>query len=188
MDGTEVEVSSAMWNAADNVRDTKALGSNALGDFTRYLNPYSLLTTQGTYDGERATSNKRVFTLTRSAWAGAQRTAAASWSGDIFASWKTFKQQIAGGVDVTVTGNPYWTNDTGGFFVSDFPGGEQNPAWRELYRALAAILGVQPDHADPRHRRRARALPLQDARPASLCIRCSTARDCAIACCPISTD
>lgn len=133
MDGTEVEVSSAMWSPVDNVRDTKALGRNAMGDFTRYLNPYSLLTTQGTYDGERATSDKRVFTLTRSAWAGAQRTAAASWSGDIYANWKTFAQQVSGGVNVTITGNPYWTQDTGGFFVSDFPGGEKNPAWRELF-------------------------------------------------------
>lgn len=133
MDGTEIEVSSAMWNAADNVRDTKALGSNALGDFTRYLSPYSLMTTLGTYQGQRATSDKRVFTLTRSAWAGAQRTAAASWSGDIASTWDTLRQQISGGVNVTVTGNPYWTHDTGGFFVSAFPGGEKNPAWRELY-------------------------------------------------------
>ncbi|WP_339445055.1 TIM-barrel domain-containing protein, partial [Pseudomonas hunanensis] len=133
MDGTEVEVSSAMWNPVDNVRDTKALGRNAMGDFTRYLNPYSLLTTQGTYDGERATGDKRVFTLTRSAWAGAQRTAAASWSGDIYSNWKTFAQQVSGGLNVTITGNPYWTQDTGGFFVSDFPGGEKNPAWRELF-------------------------------------------------------
>jgi len=144
MDGTEVEVSSAMWNAADNIRDTKALGSNALGDFTRYLNPYSLLTTQGTYDGERATANKRVFTLTRSAWAGAQRTAAASWSGDIFASWKTFKQQIAGGVDVTVTGNPYWTQDTGGFFLASYPGGEHNAAWRELFARWFQYAAFNP--------------------------------------------
>jgi alpha-D-xyloside xylohydrolase len=133
MDGTEVEVSSAMWNAADNIRDTKALGSNALGDFTRYLSPYSLMTTLGTYQGQRATSDKRVFTLTRSAWAGAQRTAAASWSGDIASTWQTLRQQISGGVNVTVTGNPYWTHDTGGFFVSAFPGGEKNPVWRELF-------------------------------------------------------
>ena len=144
MDGTEVEVSSAMWNAADNIRDTKALGSNALGDFTRYLNPYSLLTTQGTYDGERATSNKRVFTLTRSAWAGAQRTAAASWSGDIFASWKIFKQQIAGGVDVTVTGNPYWTQDTGGFFLGSYSGGEHNAFWRELFARWLQYAAFNP--------------------------------------------
>lgn len=133
MDGTEVEVGTAAWNAMDNVRDIKSLGTNALGDFTRYLNPYSLLTTQGTYEGQRATSDKRVFTLTRSGWAGAQRTAAASWSGDIFASWKTLKQQIPGGLNVTITGNPYWTQDTGGFFVTEFPGGERNPAYRELF-------------------------------------------------------
>lgn len=144
MDGTEVEVSSAMWNPADNVRDTKALGANAMGDFTRYLNPYSLLTTEGTYKGQRATSDKRVFTLTRSAWAGAQRTAAASWSGDIYASWKTFAQQVSGGVNVTITGNPYWTQDTGGFFVTDFPGGEKNPAWRELYARWFQYAAFNP--------------------------------------------
>ena len=144
MDGTEVEVSSAMWNPADNVRDTKALGANAMGDFTRYLSPYSLLTTEGTYKGQRSTSDKRVFTLTRSAWAGAQRTAAASWSGDIYASWNTFAQQVSGGLNVTITGNPYWTQDTGGFFVTDFPGGEKNPAWRELYARWFQYAAFNP--------------------------------------------
>jgi alpha-D-xyloside xylohydrolase len=144
MDGTEVEVSSAMWNPVDNVRDTKALGRNAMGDFTRYLSPYTLLTTGGTYQGQRAASDKRVFTLTRSAWAGAQRTGAASWSGDIYASWKTFAQQIPGGVDVTITGNPYWTQDTGGFFVSDYPGGQNNPAWRELFARWFQFSAFNP--------------------------------------------
>jgi alpha-D-xyloside xylohydrolase len=134
MDGTEVEVGSAAWDAAQNEADIKGLGRNALGDFARYLNPYTLLTTQGTYDGQRATSDKRVFTLTRSAWAGAQRTAAASWSGDIFANWDTLRKQVGGGLNVTITGNPYWTQDTGGFFVSrDYPGGEKDPAYRELF-------------------------------------------------------
>ncbi len=134
MDGTEVEVGSAAWDMAKNESDIKGLGRNALGDFTRYLNPYTLLTTQGTYDGQRATSDKRVFTLTRSAWAGAQRTGAASWSGDIFSSWDTLRKQVSGGVNVTITGNPYWTQDTGGFFVNrDYPGGEKDPAYRELF-------------------------------------------------------
>jgi len=134
MDGTEVEVGSAAWDMTQNEADIKGLGRNALGDFSRYLNPYTLLTTQGTYEGQRATGDKRVFTLTRSAWAGAQRTAAASWSGDIFASWDTLKKQVAGGVNVTVTGNPYWTQDIGGFFVRrDYPDGEKSPAYRELF-------------------------------------------------------
>ena len=135
MDGTEVEVGTACWNPQEVARDIKGLGRNALGDFSRYLNPYTLMTTQGTYDGQRATSDKRVFTLTRSAWAGAQRTGAASWSGDTFASWKTYRAQIAAGLSVTITGNPYFTHDIGGFFVTgaEFPGGEKNPAYRELF-------------------------------------------------------
>ncbi|WAC46843.1 PA14 domain-containing protein [Asticcacaulis sp. SL142] len=144
MDGTEVEVGTAVHNPDEVVRDIKGLGTNALGDFTRYLNPYTLLTTQGTYDGQRATSNKRVFTLTRSAWAGAQRTGAASWSGDNSASWKTLAEQIDGGVNVTITGNPYWTQDTGGFFVNDFQGGEQNPAYRELFARWFQYAAFNP--------------------------------------------
>ncbi|MBP2160440.1 MULTISPECIES: TIM-barrel domain-containing protein [Asticcacaulis] len=145
MDGTEVEVGTAVHDAGETERDIKLLGNNALGDFTRYLNPYSLMTTQGTYDGQRATSNKRALTLTRSAWAGAQRTAAVSWSGDTFASWKTFGEQIDGGVNVTITGTPYWTQDTGGFFVKgQFPEGEQSPAYRELFARWAQYAAFNP--------------------------------------------
>jgi alpha-D-xyloside xylohydrolase len=144
MDGTEVEVGTAAHSAADNERDIKGLGANALGDFTRYLNPYSLMTTLGTYEGQRATSAQRVFTLTRSAWAGAQRTAAASWSGDTRASWKTLQEQINGGVNVTVTGTPYWTQDTAGFFVDDFPGGEKNASYRELYARWLQYAAFNP--------------------------------------------
>ena len=133
MDGTEVEVSTAMHDARAAVDDIKSLGRNALGDFSRYLNAYTLMTTLGTYEGQRATSDQRALTLTRSAWAGAQRTAAASWSGDTQASWETLRHQIAGGVNVTVTGNPYWTQDTGGFFVNGYSGGERNQIYRELF-------------------------------------------------------
>jgi alpha-D-xyloside xylohydrolase len=145
MDGTEVEVGTAVHDAGETERDIKLLGNNAMGDFTRYLNPYSLMTTMGTYDGQRATDNKRVFTLTRSAWAGAQRTAAASWSGDTSASWKTLGEQINGGVNVTIAGTPYWTQDTGGFFVSgQFPMREKDPAYRELYARWAQYATFNP--------------------------------------------
>ncbi|HEU4601877.1 MAG TPA: TIM-barrel domain-containing protein, partial [Steroidobacteraceae bacterium] len=55
MDGTEVEVGGACHDPAEVEADIKGLGSNAMGDFTRYLNVYSLLTTKGTYEGQRAT-------------------------------------------------------------------------------------------------------------------------------------
>jgi alpha-D-xyloside xylohydrolase len=132
MDGTEVEVGGACHDAYEVERDIKGLGRNTLGDFTRYLNPYSLVTTQGTYEGQRATSNTRVFTLTRSAWAGQQRYAALPWSGDTSASWNTLRAQIAGGINIAMSGLPYWTQDTGGFFVND-TGGEKNPEYQELF-------------------------------------------------------
>ena len=133
MDGTEVEIGTACWNPNEVARDIKGLGINAMGDFSRYLNPYTLMTTKGIYEGQRAISNRRVFTLTRSAWCGAQRYAAASWSGDSSASWDMLKAQMAGGLEVTMAGNPWWTQDIGGFFVNNYPGGEQNPAYRELF-------------------------------------------------------
>jgi len=132
MDGTEVEVGGACHDPAEVERDIKGLGRNAMGDFTRYLNPYSLMTTKGTYEGQRATSYKRVLTLTRSAWTGQQRYAALPWSGDTTASWNTLKAQIAGGINVAMAGLPYWTQDTGGFFVN-YPGGQNNPEYRELF-------------------------------------------------------
>jgi alpha-D-xyloside xylohydrolase len=132
MDGTEVEVGTACHDVRKVEEDIKGLGKNAMGDFTRYLNPYTLVTTKGTYEGQRASGNKRVFTLTRSAFTGQQRYAAVSWSGDTTASWETFRNQISGGVNVAMAGQPYWTQDTGGFFVRH-PGGEKNSEYRELF-------------------------------------------------------
>jgi alpha-D-xyloside xylohydrolase len=135
MDGTEVEVGTACHDPNRVEADIKSLGKNALGDFTRYLNPYSLETTKGTYEGQRATSNKRVFTLTRSSFTGQQRYAALPWSGDTTASWKTFGNQIAGGINVAMAGQPYWTQDTGGFFIpGQFRNGAaMNAEYQELF-------------------------------------------------------
>ncbi|HEY9105943.1 MAG TPA: TIM-barrel domain-containing protein [Roseateles sp.] len=135
MDGTEVEVGGAAHDPREVEADIKGLGRNAMGDFTRYLNVYSLVTTRGVYEGQRAAKDlggKRVLTLTRSAWAGQQRYAAMAWSGDTTASWATFRAQIAGGLNVAMAGQPYWTQDTGGFFVN-FGGGHHNSSWREMY-------------------------------------------------------
>jgi alpha-D-xyloside xylohydrolase len=57
--------------------------------------------------------------LTRSAFAGQQRNAAASWSGDISANWITLRRQVAAGLSFSMSGLPYWTTDVGGFFRPD---------------------------------------------------------------------
>jgi alpha-D-xyloside xylohydrolase len=102
----------------------------ALGKGARYANEFPLLTTTGVYEGQRAASDqKRVFILTRSAYAGSQRNAVAVWSGDIDPNWETFRRQIPAGLNLSVSGIPYWTTDIGGF-VSANP---DDPAYRELY-------------------------------------------------------
>ena len=62
------------------------------------LNAYSLVNSQAVYEGQRAAApNQRVFILTRSGFAGQQRYAAATWSGDITATWTAFRAQIPAG-------------------------------------------------------------------------------------------
>jgi alpha-D-xyloside xylohydrolase len=102
----------------------------ALGSGDRYVNAFPLLTTGGVYNGQRAASDqKRVFILSRSAFAGAQRNAITAWSGDINSDFESFKRQIPAGLNYAVSGLPYWTTDIGGF-VSGNP---DDPAYRELF-------------------------------------------------------
>jgi alpha-D-xyloside xylohydrolase len=86
-----------------------------LGDFYRLT--YPLFVSQAVYEGQRkASSEKRVCILTRSAFLGQQKYGIINWSGDIGATWDTYKRQIVAGLNYTITGLPYWTTDIGGFF------------------------------------------------------------------------
>ncbi len=132
MDGSELETRDACHNADKMVAQIKACGRNALGDFTRYMNTYGLVTVMGNYEGRRATSDKRTFTLTRTAWAGLQRYAAIPWSGDTRASWQRLKEEIAGGLGASMSGLAFWTQDTGGFFCGHYGDAMNNPEYLEL--------------------------------------------------------
>ena len=100
-----------------------------MGDFM--LNAYPFFVTQSVYQGQRATApNQRVFILTRAAYTGQQRNAAAFWSGDINGTWTDFRRQIPAGLNFTMTGIPYWTTDTGGFFRPEDQ--YTSPAYHEL--------------------------------------------------------
>ena len=101
-----------------------------IGSGARYANLFPLMTTSAVYQGQRAASDqKRVFILSRSAFAGAQRNGAAVWSGDVDPNWETFRRQIPAGLNYSLSGNPYWTTDIGGFVAAN----PDDPAYRELY-------------------------------------------------------
>ena len=110
----------------------------AMGTAAEYMNAYPLLNAKGIYEGQRdADSTKRVFLLTRSAFAGSQRYAASIWSGDIGARWEDMRTQISAGLNYSISGLPYWTLDIGGFAtevrynkVPMAPADEEE--WREL--------------------------------------------------------
>lgn len=102
----------------------------AMGIGTRYANMYPLMETQSVYEGQRATTDKqRVFILTRSAFLGQQRHAAASWSGDIAPTFDSLRRQIPAGLNYSMSGLPYWTTDIGGFLGGD----PSDPAYQELF-------------------------------------------------------
>jgi alpha-D-xyloside xylohydrolase len=103
----------------------------ALGSGARYANIYSLFHTGGVSEGQQSASDrKRVFILSRSAYAGAQRYGVTAWSGDVLSDWLSFRRQIPAGLNYAISGMPYWTTDIGGFIS----GGDLNdPKFRELF-------------------------------------------------------
>ncbi|SDK28422.1 alpha-D-xyloside xylohydrolase [Catalinimonas alkaloidigena] len=134
MDASEPDILS---NASIEHRKS-LMNPTALGSATQYFNAYPLVNAQGIYEGQRAERpNQRVFTLTRSAYAGIQRYGAATWSGDIASRFDEMARQIPGGLNFALSGLPYWTTDIGGFFVENkydrpAPQGEALEEWREL--------------------------------------------------------
>lgn len=134
MDASEPDIQS---NASMDYRK-KLMNPTALGSSTEYFNAYGLMNAKGIYEGQRSSNNdQRVFLLTRSGFAGSQRYAATIWSGDIGTRWEDMKAQITAGMNFSISGNPYWTMDDGGFCVEKRyerakEGSEDRNEWREL--------------------------------------------------------
>jgi alpha-D-xyloside xylohydrolase len=102
----------------------------AIGSGNRYVNAYPMLDTAAVYDGQRlASDQKRVYILSRSAFAASQRNGVTAWSGDINSDWLSFRRQIPAGLNFALSGIPYWTTDIGGFVSGD----PDDPAYRELF-------------------------------------------------------
>ena len=105
-----------------------------LGSFRKVRNAFPLMTVGGVAQHQLTeTKDKRIFILTRSAFAGQQRYGANLWSGDVVASWDALHNQISAGLNVSLCGMPYWNSDIGGFFLWNFNNPLHNPDYRELH-------------------------------------------------------
>ena len=140
MDATEPEIVEGPFTSINSQVTTNQTHMNptALGSGSRMLNAYALVNSQAVYEGQRAAApNQRVFMLTRNGFAGMQRYAASTWSGDISSTWTAMKKQIPAGLGFAVSGMPYWTLDSGGFAVPTRfsvanPTAADTAEWQEL--------------------------------------------------------
>ena len=99
-----------------------------LGNGQAVGNYYPFTHQQGICEGLRGAGAKEIIMLCRSAWAGSQRWGAAVWSGDIASTFATLRQQVRAGLNMALSGIPWWTTDIGGFHGGDV----NDPVFREL--------------------------------------------------------
>ena len=158
MDSTDPD----FFNPKESDYDHKA-GSN--GTWRSLRNAFPLETVRGVYTAQRAaqqsintqhpSSNtqpsintqhlspntpdqKRVFIMTRSAFAGQQHYGSGMWSGDVASSWDMLRKQVPAGLSYSLTGCPNFNTDIGGFFCGSYNtmgsgSAPKNPQYQELY-------------------------------------------------------
>ena len=91
-------------------------------------NVYPLGYAKGFYDGLKQEGETEIMSLVRCAWAGSQKYGVLTWSGDIYSSFRSMREQLQAGLSMGMAGIPWWTSDIGGFLGGDI----KDPAFREL--------------------------------------------------------
>lgn len=130
LDSSEPEVAYPHGGESDASLENKKL---FIGNGALYTNVFPLMHTGNVYTHWRDTTDKkRVFILTRSGFAGDQRYAATTWSGDVFSTWWSFQRQIPAGLNFALSGMPYWTTDIAGY-GPPYARNTHDPAYQELY-------------------------------------------------------
>ena len=140
MDSTDPD----FFNPRESDYDHKVYG----GTWRSQRNAFPLETVRGIYQAQRRDysltshssplTSKRVFIMTRSSFAGQQHYGSNMWSGDVASSWDMLRKQIPAGLSFSLTGNPNFNTDIGGFFCGSYNtrgsgSAPQNPQFQELY-------------------------------------------------------
>jgi len=109
------------------------------GTWRSQRNAFPLETVRGIYQAQRKDDRgKRIFIMTRSSYAGQQHYGSNMWSGDVNSSWDMLRKQVPAGLSFTLTGNPNFNTDIGGFFCGSYNtkgsgSAPKNPQFQELY-------------------------------------------------------
>lgn len=97
------------------------------GTALQCTNTYPVGYAKGFYDGLKAEGEEEILSLVRCAWAGSQKYAVLTWSGDIYSSFRSMREQLQAGLNMGIAGIPWWTSDIGGFLGGDI----SDPAFQE---------------------------------------------------------
>ena len=113
-------------------------------------NSIALFMQQAVYDANlQYAPDKRIFILSRSAFAGSQRYGAALWSGDIDMTFAALRKQVAVALNVGLAGIPLWGSDIGGFGFSGECTAELYARWFQF----GAFCPLLRPHGDQRELR-----------------------------------
>ena len=85
------------------------------GPALQCTNYYPVGYAKGFYEGLRKEGETDIMSLVRCAWAGSQKYGVLTWSGDIYSSFRSMREQLQAGLNMGMAGIPWWTSDIGGF-------------------------------------------------------------------------
>ena len=125
-----------------------------LGNGVEVANIYPLLNQEAFDQGMASVGDSDFVTLSRSGWAGSQRYQSVIWSGDIASNFEALQNQVRSGLNMAMSGIPWWTTDIGGFHGGDIT----TPEFRELivrwfqygvFCPITRLHGYRDPHAKP---------------------------------------
>ncbi len=119
--------------------EADALGSPLDEGFVRFPNFQHLNMERAMYEGARSHGDRRVWSLNRNFYLGAQRYAYAQWSGDVETSFDSMREQAIRMLGTIDLAEPHWSMDTGGF--DGHPDGENYARWMQ-FAAFVPIMRV----------------------------------------------
>ncbi|MGP1395527.1 MAG: glycoside hydrolase family 31 protein [Inquilinaceae bacterium] len=99
-----------------------------LGDGRAVTNAYPVLHQKGYAEHMKADGIEDGVLLSRSAWLGTQRYPVVVWSGDVHSTFADLARQVRAGLNMAMSGIPWWTTDIGGFKGGDI----RDPGFHEL--------------------------------------------------------
>ncbi len=99
-------------NHYDNIRCCR-------GNFEETALLYPFHYAQMFYEGLINEGEKEIISLARAGWTGVQRYGALLWSGDVPSTFDALRKSVKTGLNMAMSGIPWWTTDIGGFWGGD---------------------------------------------------------------------